>query len=325
MKVSAYGVKGFLIRNANIYDILILFLSFLYISSERKIKANYSPLRILRILRLIQINNFQRVFRPFLSSCVLLLDALSILCFFLLFFALIGLHLFYGLFKNDCISLETGLNSEIFLGKRFFCGNSACPENLVCAKGLSNPDSNTTDFDDIFHSLLQVFKILTLSGWSDSLYKMQKTFSDYAWVYPVSIIFLGNYFLMNLLFSVLKVKFIEHQKIARGGGEEKKKERRKFDLRKCIEEKNFFSKKSKISVLQAQSAMAKRKVSKTSNAIVKIQFNENKTILGRISDFFGIGEHQREKNMNEIYLDVRVKQDAEYVSCSEEDVFSERF
>lgn len=50
------------------------------------------------------------------------------------FFALVGLHLFNGLFHFRCFELETGL----LLMNKYTCGYDTCPLKFQCIKFLVN-------------------------------------------------------------------------------------------------------------------------------------------------------------------------------------------
>lgn len=54
--------------------------------------------------------------------------------------------------KFHCIELESGL-----IDPDDICGSRECPDFYSCVKGLDNPNSGATSFDNILLALLAVF------------------------------------------------------------------------------------------------------------------------------------------------------------------------
>ena len=52
-------------------------------------------------------------------------------------------------------------------GEEILCGYDECPVGFYCGKKTLNPNSDVTNFDNIFWSLLNVFQCITLEGWSE--------------------------------------------------------------------------------------------------------------------------------------------------------------
>ena len=247
LKLVANGVfnkNGYFSSGYNILDFLINF-SFLFTSFSNEYNyMDFSPFRSLRILNLIPSPKLQHILQSIISSFLLLSEILIILLSFLLFYALIGLHLFHGLLKNRCLLPETGLPN--LFTTIIFCGNVACDSGSICGKVPFNPDSDITSFDDMFHAMLQVFRFFTLSDWTSTMYLLQRTYSNLAWIYPLSLIFLGNYFLLNLMFAVLKVKFSENQKkFIELKGKIVNEVKNKFDFKQMVKERLYQARNSK--------------------------------------------------------------------------------
>ena len=70
-----------------------------------------------------------------------------------------------------------------------------------------NPDYEVTNFDNIMYSLLMVFQCVTLEGWSGIMYKLFDAFSIYVVFYFIVLVFIGAFFLLNLMLAVIKAKF----------------------------------------------------------------------------------------------------------------------
>ena len=78
-------------------------------------------------------------------------------------------------------------------------------------KFLTNPDYGISNYDNLLTSCLQVFKIITSDDWTSSMFIIQKTFTKFVWIYYVSLVVFGNFFMMNLILAVLKVKYGEYE------------------------------------------------------------------------------------------------------------------
>lgn len=73
----------------------------------------------------------------------------------------------------------------------------------------SSPNYDITQFDDIFHSLLTVFQVITLEGWSEILYDLQDGFSSWlSVIYMVLLVMAGGIFAVNLALAVIADSFI---------------------------------------------------------------------------------------------------------------------
>lgn len=173
---------------------------------------------LLRLLRLLKPPRDHLVFGPFriivsalFSALPLLFVAFSMLIFFYLFYAIAGLQIFSGILKQRCFQNETGL---IYLpsGNDYLCGNLKCPYGFTCGKLLNNPYLGVINFDNFFYSVIQTLLIVTLDNWTTIMYSIQKVFSNFAWVYFVTLVIVGNYFLISLTLAVIKVKFSESHK-----------------------------------------------------------------------------------------------------------------
>lgn len=89
------------------------------------------------------------------------------------------------------------------------CGTYVCPGGYVCGKTMTNPNYGTTSFDNIYKAVLLVFQTVTLEGWSQNMFNVKYAFNEGAYVYFIPIVFIGNFFLLNLTLAVIKSKFSE--------------------------------------------------------------------------------------------------------------------
>lgn len=89
------------------------------------------------------------------------------------------------------------------------CGGTLCPTGFECVRSLNNPDSGVTNYDNIFFGLLQTLRLVTLDNWTDLQHLLQDGLSENVWLYTVIIVVCGNFVVMNLILTVLKVKYTE--------------------------------------------------------------------------------------------------------------------
>lgn len=93
----------------------------------------------------------------------LLRDSILVLLFFFMIFAIAGCQLFSGALKNRCFNEETGI---IDASIDFCGGGDSCRPGYYCGKSNENPSNGATNFDNVMFSLMQVFQVVTLEGWT---------------------------------------------------------------------------------------------------------------------------------------------------------------
>ena len=178
-KIIGYGFifgKGTYLRDPwNILDFIIVMSAWLTIGQEifapDNSKGNVnqkneeeglslSSLRAFRVLRplraITSIEGLRLLVSAVLKALPLLRDAIIVLMFFFLIFAIGGVNLFGGMLKNRCVNYETG---RAFPDPDYICGSAMmeCPEGYFCGKQNVNPNYEVTNFDNIFWALLVVF------------------------------------------------------------------------------------------------------------------------------------------------------------------------
>jgi Ion transport protein len=99
-----------------------------------------------------------------------------------------------------------------------------CPEPYFCGApqdygiGLSNENFEQapymnfgiTTFDNIGVGMLTIFQTITLEGWSDLMYMMMDSGSPIvAGVFFISLVFLGAFFLLNVILVVIISNYSE--------------------------------------------------------------------------------------------------------------------
>jgi hypothetical protein len=148
-----------------------------------------------------------------MAAIPLLKDTIIILLFFFLIFAIGGLNLFSGQLMKRCIEKTTG--GPLFVdGNDVLCNKddeSSCPEGFFCGKRTLNPNEDVTNFDNIFWAMLNVFIALTLEGWSEIMVFYFTVYTPYVFFFFMPMVFIGAFFLLNLLLAVINSSYSEAQ------------------------------------------------------------------------------------------------------------------
>ena len=99
------------------------------------------------------------------------------------------------------------------------CGNATgagpCPENYTCLQGFGrNPNYGYTSFDTFGWSFLSAFRLMTQDAWEDIYQKVLRTVGPWHILFFVVIIFLGSFYLVNLILAIVAMSYDELQKKA---------------------------------------------------------------------------------------------------------------
>ncbi|XP_056102678.1 voltage-dependent L-type calcium channel subunit alpha-1F [Rhinichthys klamathensis goyatoka] len=179
--------------------------------------------RVLRPLRLVSgVPSLQIVLNSIMKAMVPLLHIGLLVMFVIIIYAIIGLELFIGKMHKTCYYVGTELMVDddptpcAFAGNGRFCvGN-----NTVCQGGWEGPNGGITNFDNIFFAMLTVFQCITMEGWTDVLYWMNDSIGfELPWVYFVSLVIFGSFFVLNLVLGVLSGEFSKEREKAVCRGE----------------------------------------------------------------------------------------------------------
>ncbi|XP_058641923.1 voltage-dependent L-type calcium channel subunit alpha-1D [Onychostoma macrolepis] len=179
--------------------------------------------RVLRPLRLVSgVPSLQIVLNSIMKAMVPLLHIGLLVMFVIIIYAIIGLELFIGKMHKTCYYVGTDLMVDddptpcAFAGNGRFCvGN-----NTVCRGGWEGPNGGITNFDNIFFAMLTVFQCITMEGWTDVLYWMNDSIGfELPWIYFVSLVIFGSFFVLNLVLGVLSGEFSKEREKAVCRGE----------------------------------------------------------------------------------------------------------
>ena len=88
------------------------------------------------------------------------------------------------------------------------CGGSdTCEEGYFCGKSSDSPNDGITNFDNIMYSILVIFIVVTMEGWSDIMIYYYRSFNSLSWILFFPMVFIGSFFLINLLLAVINSSF----------------------------------------------------------------------------------------------------------------------
>ncbi|XP_041259194.1 sodium channel protein type 2 subunit alpha-like isoform X9 [Onychostruthus taczanowskii] len=220
-------------------------ISFAYVTEFVNL-GNVSALRTFRVLRALKtisvIPGLKTIVGALIQSVKKLSDVMILTVFCLSVFALIGLQLFMGNLKNKCLfwpsKNSTAFEKHIvpyFNGTEFdwaayikeeshfyrpegakdflLCGNSSdagkCPEEFICVKAGKNPNYGYTSFDTFSWAFLSLFRLMTQDYW-ENLYQLTlRAVGKSYMIFFVVVIFLGSFYLINLILAVVAMAYEE--------------------------------------------------------------------------------------------------------------------
>nr|KAF6337398.1 sodium voltage-gated channel alpha subunit 2 [Myotis myotis] len=122
------------------------------------------------------------------------------------------------------------------------CGNSSdagqCPEGYICVKAGRNPNYGYTSFDTFSWAFLSLFRLMTQDFW-ENLYQLTLRAAGKTYmIFFVLVIFLGSFYLINLILAVVAMAYEEQNQATMEEAEQKEAEFQQMleQLRKQQEE-----------------------------------------------------------------------------------------
>ncbi|XP_053804400.1 sodium channel protein type 2 subunit alpha-like isoform X9 [Vidua chalybeata] len=215
--------------------------------------GNVSALRTFRVLRALKtisvIPGLKTIVGALIQSVKKLSDVMILTVFCLSVFALIGLQLFMGNLRNKClqwppdnstfeINIISYFNSTMNENAHFYilegqrdallCGNSSdagqCPEGYICVKAGRNPNYGYTSFDTFSWAFLSLFRLMTQDFW-ENLYQLTLRAAGKTYmIFFVLVIFLGSFYLINLILAVVAMAYEEQNQATLEEAEQKEAE-----------------------------------------------------------------------------------------------------
>uniref|UniRef100_A0A3P8PNH4 Sodium channel protein n=1 Tax=Astatotilapia calliptera TaxID=8154 RepID=A0A3P8PNH4_ASTCA len=213
--------------------------------------GNVSVLRTFRVLRAFKavsvIPGIKAIISALFQSVKKLTDVMSLTVFCLSVFALIGLQLFMGNLKNKCIRedfskgywnntnatvdfenmslyyyLPDNKNHPLLCGSSIGAGK--CPEGYMCKNEGNNPDNGYTSFDTFGWAFLSLFRLMTQDCWEKLYQQTLRTSGKPYVIFFMLVIFLGSFYLINLILGVVAMAYDEENQIVKKEAQEKEEE-----------------------------------------------------------------------------------------------------
>uniref|UniRef100_A0A8D3AUA8 Voltage-dependent L-type calcium channel subunit alpha n=1 Tax=Scophthalmus maximus TaxID=52904 RepID=A0A8D3AUA8_SCOMX len=179
--------------------------------------------RVLRPLRLVSgVPSLQVVLNSIIKAMVPLLHIALLVLFVIIIYAIIGLELFIGKMHATCYVIQSGALAEEESTPCAVSGHGRhCLLNgSICREGWQGPNNGITNFDNFLFAMLTVFQCITMEGWTDVLYWMNDAMGfELPWVYFVSLVIFGSFFVLNLVLGVLSGEFSKEREKAKARGD----------------------------------------------------------------------------------------------------------
>ncbi|NXO42044.1 SCN5A protein, partial [Locustella ochotensis] len=207
-----------------------------YVGAFSEHLGSVSVLRTFRVLRALKtisvVPGLKIIVGALIQSVKKLADVMILTVFCLSIFALIGLQIFKGNLRQKCIRNTTDFcnktwesyekfanDSDDFARKSgtvdiLLCGTGAgaCPPGYKCCKIGPNPDYGFTSFDTFGWAFLSLFRLMTQDYW-ERLYQQTLRASGKVYVvFFMMVIFLGSFYLVNLILAVVTMAYEDQNK-----------------------------------------------------------------------------------------------------------------
>uniref|UniRef100_A0A9J7WZB0 Sodium channel protein n=1 Tax=Cyprinus carpio carpio TaxID=630221 RepID=A0A9J7WZB0_CYPCA len=210
--------------------------------------GNISALRTFRVLRALKtitvIPGLKTIVGALIQSVKKLADVMILTVFCLSVFALIGLQLFMGNLRQKCVrSLDLSNSDNLTMlfnytdingteAKTTCCLNYFnnfknhyyCPEGYTCLKAGRNPNYGYTSYDNFAWAFLALFRLMTQDFWENLFQLTLRAVGKTYMVFFVVIIFLGSFYLINLILAVVAMAYAEQNETTIAEAKEKEEE-----------------------------------------------------------------------------------------------------
>uniref|UniRef100_A0A670ZUS6 Voltage-dependent L-type calcium channel subunit alpha n=1 Tax=Pseudonaja textilis TaxID=8673 RepID=A0A670ZUS6_PSETE len=243
LKIIAYGflfhADAYLRNGWNVLDFTIVFLGVFTVILE-KISLMDSALlsgqggfdvkalrafRVLRPLRLVSgIPSLQVVLNSIIKAMLPLFHIAVLVVFMLIIYAIVGQELFKGKMHKTCYYNGTDILATVEHEKPAPCstsghGRSCTISGSECRGPWAGPNHGITHFDNFGFAMLTVYQCISMEGWTEVLYWVNDAIGNaWPWIYFVSLILLGSFFILNLILGVLSGEFTKEREKAKSRG-----------------------------------------------------------------------------------------------------------
>ncbi|XP_060662473.1 sodium channel protein para isoform X49 [Drosophila nasuta] len=206
--------------------------------------GNLAALRTFRVLRALKtvaiVPGLKTIVGAVIESVKNLRDVIILTMFSLSVFALMGLQIYMGVLTQKCIKKfpldgswgnltdenwdyhnrnSTNWYSEDEGISFPLCGNISgagqCDDDYVCLQGFGpNPNYGYTSFDSFGWAFLSAFRLMTQDFWEDLYQLVLRAAGPWHMLFFIVIIFLGSFYLVNLILAIVAMSYDELQKKA---------------------------------------------------------------------------------------------------------------
>ncbi|XP_038572598.1 sodium channel, voltage-gated, type I like, alpha b isoform X1 [Micropterus salmoides] len=108
------------------------------------------------------------------------------------------------------------------------CGNGSgaglCPEGFICVKAGRNPNYGYTSFDTFSWAFLSLFRLMTQDYWENLYQQTLRAAGKPYMVFFVLVIFLGSFYLVNLILAVVAMAYDEQNQATIEEAQQKEEE-----------------------------------------------------------------------------------------------------
>ncbi|XP_067384290.1 calcium channel, voltage-dependent, L type, alpha 1F subunit isoform X3 [Channa argus] len=262
LKILAYGLvmhPSSYIRNGwNLLDFVIVIVGLFSVvletlthKSGEQVTTHHMPgkpggldvkalraFRVLRPLRLVSgVPSLQIVLNSIMKAMVPLLHIALLVLFVIIIYAIIGLELFIGRMHKTCyyIGADNYVEDDPVPCAYAGHGRQCTVNGSECRGKWDGPNGGITNFDNFFFAMLTVFQCITMEGWTDVLYWMNDAIGfELPWVYFVSLVIFGSFFVLNLVLGVLSGEFSKEREKAKARGDfQKLREKQQMEEDLC--------------------------------------------------------------------------------------------
>nr|XP_056713191.1 sodium channel protein type 5 subunit alpha-like [Euleptes europaea] len=259
--------------------------------------GSVSVLRMFRVLRALKtisiVPGLKVIVGALVQSVKKLADVMILTVFCLSVFALIGLQLFKGHLRHKCVKdyreylRQNNISEQLvpFIAANYKIKNhtsefllcqmgtdtGSCPESYVCLKVGDNPDEGFTSFDTFGWAFLSLFRLMTQDYWERLYQQTLRASGKIYMLFFVLVIFLGSFYLVNLILAVVTMAYEEQSKATIAETEAKERKfREAMELLKKEHEELTAKEDDTISHSSLEaSPVASKEVKERSNRIMK--------------------------------------------------------
>uniref|UniRef100_T1JEU7 Sodium channel protein n=1 Tax=Strigamia maritima TaxID=126957 RepID=T1JEU7_STRMM len=244
----------------NWLDFAVIALAYVTMSLG-EVLGNLAVLRTFRVLRALKtvaiVPGLKTIVSAVIESVKNLKDVIILTVFSLSVFALFGLQVYMGCLRQKCVvtlpeehlwnmsesAIKSFRNNDSnwYYKKNFdeplVCGNASgateCPDGFTCYEKIGdNPNYGYTSFDSFGWALLSAFRLMTQDFWEDLYQLVLRSMGPMHMLFFIFIIFLGSFYLVNLILAIVAMSYDELQKRA------ELEEQEEQEILKMIEEEN---------------------------------------------------------------------------------------